>query len=174
MVQGSQQPPGFILTESIRWDSSWPEYVEEIDRKPLLGYLEERFGIPCRLFDEFLLFKTSRSWHLLSRSAHIGQAARLKAVQAGLKVFDQVGGFIKPTTRFVQVFGRYAGKAVVEIDKLGLQRLLSGGRIPAEPGCSDGYVILSLKGYGVIGLGLLIRGEVRGQLRAGVLAALAW
>jgi NOL1/NOP2/fmu family ribosome biogenesis protein len=174
MIQDSPQPPDFTPTASIRWDSSWPGYAGEADRRTLLGYLEERFGIPCVVFDDFVLLKTTRSWHLLSKSAHLGQAVRLKAVQAGLKAFEQVGSFIKPTTRFVQLFGRQANKAVVEIDKSQLRRLLAGERISVDPGCGQGYVILALDGYWVIGLGLLLGGEIRSQLRGRELAGLDW
>jgi NOL1/NOP2/fmu family ribosome biogenesis protein len=110
----------------------------------------------------------------LSKSAYLEQAVRLKSVQAGLKAFEQVGSFIKPTTRFIQIFGFHATKGVVEIDRFELRRLLSGERIPADPGLGQGYVILSVDGYGVIGLGLLVAGRVRSQLRARELAGVDW
>jgi NOL1/NOP2/fmu family ribosome biogenesis protein len=140
----------------------------------LLGYVEERFGIACSVFDDFMLLKTSRSWHLLSRSAHFEQAVRLKSVQAGLKAFERVGSFIKPATRFIQIFGPYATKKVVEIDRLELRSLLSGGSIPAGHGWEEGYVILTVDGYGIIGLGLLVGGRIRSQLRARELSCLDW
>ncbi len=140
----------------------------------VLGYLEERFGIPCGVFDNFMLLKTSRSWHLLSKSAHVEQAVRLKTVQAGLKAFERVGSFIKPTTRFIQIFGSHATKKVVKIDRLELRRLLSGESIPGDHEWGQGYVILAVDGYGVIGLGLLVGGQVRSQLRARELSCLDW
>jgi len=121
-----------------------------------------------------MLLKTSRSWHLLSKSAHLEQAVRLKAVQAGLKAFERVGSFIKPTTRFIQVFGGLATRMILELDRIALQRLLSGERIPADPGWGQGYVILAVSDYGVVGLGLLVGGEVRSQLRAREIAGLDW
>jgi NOL1/NOP2/fmu family ribosome biogenesis protein len=121
-----------------------------------------------------MLLKTSRSWHLLSKSAHFEQALRLKTVQAGLKAFERVGSFIKPTTRFIQIFGSYATKAVVKIDRLELRRLLSGESIPADHEWGQGYVILAVDGYGVIGLGLLVGGQVRSQLRSRELSRLGW
>lgn len=174
MVQDLPWPPGSTRTASIRWDSSWPEYAGEADRRLLLGYLEERFGIACSVFDDFMLLKTSRSWHLLSKSAHFEQAVRLKSVQAGLKAFERVGSFIKPTTRFIQIFGSYATKAVVKIDRLELGSLLGGERISADHGWEQGYVLLALNGYGIIGLGLLVGDRIRSQLRARELSCLDW
>lgn len=140
----------------------------------LLGYLEERFGIPCSVFDGYLLLKTVRSWHLFSGTGHLEQAVRLKAVQAGLKAFARVGNFIKPTTRFVQIFGRHATRAVIEMDRSELRRLLAGERIATSLECGQGYVILVVAGYGVAGLGLLVGGEIASQLRTRELAGLDW
>jgi NOL1/NOP2/fmu family ribosome biogenesis protein len=136
--------------------------------------MEERFGIPRGIFDGFLLLKTSRSWHVLSNSAHFEQAVRLKSVQAGLKAFERVGSFIKPATRFIQLFGCHATKAVVKIDRFKLRRLLGGERIIPDYDWGKGYVILAVDGYGVIGLGLLVGGQVMSQLRARELAGLDW
>jgi len=102
------------------------------------------------------------------------QAARLKAVQAGLKAFERVGSFIKPTTRFIQIFGSHATKAVMEIDKPQLMKLLREERILLDDDWGQGYVILAVAGYGVIGLGLLVGGQVRSQVRARELSGLDW
>jgi len=110
----------------------------------------------------------------LREGGNLEQAGRLKVMQAGLKVMEQVGRFIKPTTRFVQIFGRHATRAVMPVDRVGLRKLLGGVRIPADLECGQGYVILTVAGYGVIGLGLLVGTEVKSQLRARELAGLDW
>jgi NOL1/NOP2/fmu family ribosome biogenesis protein len=140
----------------------------------LFGYLEERFGIPACVFDGYILLKTARSWHLFDEGGHLGQAVRLKSVQAGLKAFEQVGRFIKPTTRFIQIFGRHATRATFEIDRCNLHRLLAGERLCTDLGCGQGYVILTVTGYGVVGLGLLVGGKITSQLRSRELAGLEW
>lgn len=98
----------------------------------------------------------------------------MKIVQAGLKVLEQVGRFIKPTTRFVQIFGHHATKAVAAMNRVEFRRLLSGERIPGDLEWEDGYVILSVAGYGAVGPGLFVRGEIASQLRARELAGLEW
>ncbi len=72
---------------------------------------------------------------------------------------------MKPTTRFIQYFGKFATKAVLNIDENKLKDILNGGYLPFPEKIENGYVILSLKGQ-ALGLGLLINGKVRSQLPA--------
>ncbi len=88
----------------------------------------------------------------------------MKIMKAGLKAFRKVGAFIKPTTRMVQRFGRSATRARIELDESGLARLSAGERLRVDLGIDNGYVILSLDGDRILGLGLYINGETRSQV----------
>ena len=88
----------------------------------------------------------------------------MKIMKAGLKAFRKVGAFIKPTTRVVQLFGRSATRARIELDESGLARLSAGERLKVDLGIDNGYVMLSLGGNRILGLGLYINGEIRSQI----------
>ncbi len=138
--------------------------VGEDERNHLLSYMDDRFGIPVSHFDDYLLFKGRQSWSLLRKHHAVMDAVGLKVVKAGLKAFRKVGAFMKPTTRMVQLFGRGATRARIELDEDRLARLMAGERLKVDLGIDNGYVILSLGGNRILGLGLYINGEIRSQI----------
>jgi len=96
------------------------------------------------------------------------KAAHIKPSLIGLKAFQRVGRFVKPSTRMIQTFGHRASRAILDIDDSQLYLLLSGTSVPFGGDIENGYVIISLHGR-VLGLGLCIDGMVRSQLpRKGV------
>ena len=100
----------------------------------------------------------------MKRSRHIETASRLKMSKVGLRAFRKIGDFVKPTTRFIQTFGRFASKATLQIDMAQLQTLLEGGEIPVDLKIDNGYVVLAIGANRVLGLGFLINGKIRSQL----------
>ena len=100
----------------------------------------------------------------MKRSQHIETASHLKVAKVGLRAFQSVGNFVKPTTRFIQTFGRLASKAKLQINMGQLQTLLEGGEIPVDLKLDNGYVILTVEEDRVIGLGLCINSKIRSQL----------
>ena len=135
----------------------------EEDRHNLFSYLEGRFGISKGLFDDCLLFKKNKTWWLLKDSPLVKPTSQLKVRRIGLKAFQSIGIFIKPTTRMIQLFGHKAARAVLDINERDIQKLAAGGLIPAVMDIDNGYVILSFKSR-ILGLGLLIDGMVRSQI----------
>ncbi len=91
-------------------------------------------------------------------------ALPLKVSRVGLRAFQRVGGFIKPTTWFIQIFGAAATRARLEIGGKQLQRLLAGQEIPLDLDLTKGYVILSFPENRILGLGFFINGKVRSQI----------
>jgi len=126
--------------------------------------MENRFGIPKTFFDDYLLFERKKSWVLIKNATQIAWASQLKVSKVGLKAFQRVGNFVKPTTRFIQTFGRFASKGKLQINMEQLQTLLKGGEIPVDLKLDNGYVILSTEEDRVIGLGFLINSKIRSQL----------
>jgi NOL1/NOP2/fmu family ribosome biogenesis protein len=163
MTNDLNEPYGFTPTRSILWDSSWPESANKADRHKLFAYLNERFGIKETLFDDYLLLKKRKTWFLVKDSTFISSAAKLKVLKIGIKAFEEVGAFIKPTTRLIQSFGNRATKARVDMTKSELIKLTNGEKIAISMDLTNGYVILLHKGR-VLGLGLVINGEIRSQL----------
>jgi NOL1/NOP2/fmu family ribosome biogenesis protein len=135
----------------------------EDDRITLLFYLYERFGINKEIFDDYLIFSKKRTFWFLRKSPFIPEVAHLKIKRLGIKAFQEVGSFMKPTTRFMQYFGVHATKSIFTIDEKQLRQLVDGEQLPYNEALENGYVILSFKGE-ALGLGLLINGMVRSQL----------
>ena len=130
----------------------------------MLAYMEDRFGIPERLFNDYLLLKQEKAWWLLKKSRNISDAATLKVSLTGLRAFSQVGRFIKPSTRFIQLFGKEAKRATVEISTEELSLLLKGQALSKALDMEKGYVILCLERDFVLGLGFWDGHELRSQL----------
>ncbi|RLC22523.1 MAG: hypothetical protein DRH56_08560, partial [Deltaproteobacteria bacterium] len=128
------------------------------------GYLNERFGIPESVFDDYLLFRRRRGWQMMRKCDATPRAAGLKIAKAGMRAFRKIGAFVKPSTRLIQSFGGLATRARIEIDHHELARLVDGGELLLDLDLDTGYVILELKGSGVLGLGFYINGRLRSQL----------
>jgi NOL1/NOP2/fmu family ribosome biogenesis protein len=137
--------------------------AKEGDRSFLLGYMDRRFGIHEDTFDDYHLLKKKKNYWFLRRSPLISHMNHLKVGIVGMKAFQEVGSFIKPTTRMIQSFGHKAERAVLNVDEELLKKLLNGEYVQTKMEIDNGYVILSLD-FKILGLGLLINGEVRSQL----------
>jgi NOL1/NOP2/fmu family ribosome biogenesis protein len=145
-------------------DSSWPELAEDEERDSIFCYLRDRFGISSKQFDGYLMFKRKQAWILLKETQQIRYASHLRVEKAGLKAFRKVSKYVKPTTRFIQLFGNAATKAKVEISKKQLSRLINGEDLVSEMDVQKGYVILSLRDGNAIGIGFFDEGRIRSQL----------
>jgi len=137
---------------------------EEDDRRQILSYMAQRFGISQDLFADYLLFRKKKSWFLIRDTDLIQSASQLKVTQAGLRAFQRVGDFVKPTTRFIQGFGRFATRAKLHIDMTQLQALLRDEKIDIDLTLDNGYVILVIGEERVLGLGLYVDGRIGSQL----------
>ena len=127
--------------------------------------MEKRFGIPETVFNNYLLFKKNKSWWILNNADLPEGVCQLKVWRVGLKAFQEVSSFIKPTTGFIQIFGNRAVKAIISLKEKDLLKLANGENIPSplELEIDNGYVIITL-GKKILGLGLLINGYVRSQI----------
>jgi NOL1/NOP2/fmu family ribosome biogenesis protein len=160
----SREQGDSTLTGSIPWDSSWPGFANEDERRFLFTYLEDRFGIHATVFADFDLFSRRKSWWLLRKTAGVSLPARLKVTQVGLKAFDKVGNYLKPATRMIQLFGHHATKGVWQISQGDFERLLRGEPLKVESTMEDGFVILRLREH-VLGVGLLLKEMVTSRIR---------
>jgi NOL1/NOP2/fmu family ribosome biogenesis protein len=135
------------------------------ERRRLFGYLEERFGIPPSRFDDFVLFQRGDGWYLLKSSRHLGTARTLKVSKPGLRAFRSINAFVKPSTRFIQIFGHTATQCKMELSETQLADLLEGKDIRSGLGdMPTGYLILTFDGGRILGLGFYRNGRVKSQL----------
>ena len=163
-MEESREPGDSTRTGSIPWDSSWPRLADEDERRVLFSYLEERFGIPEKAFADFHLFSRRKNWWLLRKTIDVIPMARLKVSQVGLKAFDKVGKYLKPTTRVIQIFGHHATKGVHRLSDNEFERLLRGEPVEIDTAMEDGFVILCFREK-VLGIGLLIQGKITSRIR---------
>ncbi len=133
-------------------------------RQAVSTYIQERFGIPSAVLEEYHLFERKKGWFILKKSEQVEKVAHLKVSKVGLRAFRKVGHFIKPTTRFIQAFGAFASKAVFHVDMPQLRELVLKGEISVDLPLEKGYVILTLGDDKILGLGFYIRGTLRSQL----------
>jgi len=100
----------------------------------------------------------------MKHAPQIALAAQLKVSKVGIKAFQKVGAFVKPTTRMIQTFGHTATRARVEVDEKQLQSLLADEALSMDLSLEKGYVILSLGEDFILGAGFYGQGKVRSQL----------
>ncbi len=96
-------------------------------------------------------------------SPNLSRGSHLKVFLVGMKAFQEIGRFIKPTTRMIQIFGNRAKRAKWDILEEDLKKLIAGERVPVNLGIDNGYVILSFRNR-ILGLGLFIDGAVISQI----------
>jgi NOL1/NOP2/fmu family ribosome biogenesis protein len=137
--------------------------ADENERRFLLQYLENRFGIPESAFDEYLLFKRQTRWSIMKKTS-FHTAPQLKVSKVGTKAFQRVSSYVKPTTALIQIVGHAATRAVLEIDEGQLRSIMTDEDIIQELELDKGYVILKLRGDVILGLGFYADGRVRSQL----------
>jgi NOL1/NOP2/fmu family ribosome biogenesis protein len=89
---------------------------------------------------------------------------RLKVSQVGLKAFDKVGKYLKPTTRMIQIFGHDATKGVYQLSGDEFENLLRGEPVEVDKAMEEGFVILRLREH-VLGVGLLMQGRITSRIR---------
>jgi NOL1/NOP2/fmu family ribosome biogenesis protein len=136
----------------------------EEDRRELLSYLEARFGIDANHFEGYIVLKRKNHWSFFRHSPLLNAAGKMKVAKVGIRAFRRVGSYVKPTTRLIQMVGRWATKARIGISQEELSRLLSGGRLDVNLPLDPGYVILDYPKGRPIGLGLFVDGQVRSQI----------
>jgi NOL1/NOP2/fmu family ribosome biogenesis protein len=137
--------------------------ASEDERHYLFGYLKERFGIPEDIFEEYLIFRRKKSWQLIKGLNQVAQASILKVSKVGIRAFQRVGSYVRPTTRMIQIFGHRATKARVEINEEQLSMLLSGEKLSVDLAMDRGYVILTFKSR-ILGLGFFLKGKIRSEI----------
>ncbi len=126
-------------------------------RKAFLEYVEKRFGIPSSLFEGRHIYLGS------SGKIIMGPALHFEPLSAGITVGRlSKSGNIKPTTNFIQTFGRFATKNVVSLSKSQAIEFLRGLDVKADCDCEEGYVVVSY--IYPLGCGLLQRGIVKNML----------
>ncbi|RQG95940.1 DUF7122 family protein [Natrarchaeobius chitinivorans] len=136
-------------------------------RREVLEYFEDRFGIPPETFDDYSFWEkgAGKIW------IYAGEASSPVEIEAiGMTCLRTRQEHWKPTTDFVQRFGRHASECVIELDPEAARRFVAGEDQELEWDGDWGYLIAAHEIAGdlePIGVGLYVHGELRSMVPKG-------
>jgi 16S rRNA (cytosine1407-C5)-methyltransferase len=132
--------------------------------KLALKQINERFGIPEDVFDEYELEERGDIW-ILSREAAKFPIKRFS--KRGLRLIRVFKDGYKLTTAGIQLFGKFATKNVAEISAGEVREFLEGKDISVStPDLEVGQVIVK-HNNDYLGSGLYQKGKIKNQLPRG-------
>jgi NOL1/NOP2/fmu family ribosome biogenesis protein len=140
-----------------------PAFASDTEKREILNYFKEHFGIPERTFHGFRLLIEKKTVWVVSDIPGLEEILdKLKIETAGVPLL-RLGSFWKPTTAGLQLFSQEASRNTIELDDHSLKAFLNQaileGPLPLEPG----YAILRWKGN-VLGCGIYGRSGLRCQI----------
>ncbi|MFC7215690.1 hypothetical protein ACFQO4_16575 [Saliphagus sp. GCM10025334] len=136
-------------------------------REAVLEYFEDRFGIPPEMFEEHTFWEkgAGKVWIYGGESP---SPAEIEAL--GMTCLRTRQEHWKPTTDFVQRFGRHATRCVVDLANEEATRFADGEDQSLEWDGDWGYLIAAHDVDGdrePIGVGLYLHGELRSMIPKG-------
>ncbi|MEM2740300.1 MAG: hypothetical protein QXQ29_05825 [Candidatus Bathyarchaeia archaeon] len=133
--------------------------------KRILSFLEEKYGFPRHIFDgyTFLVRGGNSIWVFSGHPSMLEMTPSVNA--AGIRALHlSIKKTLKPTTIFLQVFGRYATKNIVELrSEEEAVTFMSGGSIAREYNVEEGFVIVKL-GDDILGCGFYSNGVLKSKI----------
>ncbi|MCP4658660.1 MAG: hypothetical protein GY856_24885 [bacterium] len=141
----------------------WPV----VDPEPCLALLEERFGIPREIFDDYVVFRpNAKTVWIADRRLRLPPRPDPAAV--GMPFFHTRARYPRPTSAAAMKFGRHATRNVVDLDAQQVRELVAQRdvRLTSEQERSltgTGYVFARYRGI------VLTVGLYRAQEEGGVL-----
>jgi len=130
------------------------------DQEKILIYFEERFGIQRQLFEDFRFYSASKGRIYIGPKNLIEKP---KPVTGGILI-ARISRDIKPTTIFLQLFGKNATKNKIRLNKEHTIRFIQGENLDLTNNkvqdASNGYVLITYLDFPV-GCGLLKGHHIR-------------
>jgi hypothetical protein len=137
-------------------------FVSYTDRKAILAYFQERFGIPEEAFDGFRLLKKGRTIWAVKDGPNLDQLLNLLKVDAaGVPLIRIRTTMQKPTTAGLRLW--QATRYVIDLDDEALEEFLNRGVLLKTFPAESGYVVVRWRGE-VLGCGLYSKGKLRSQI----------
>lgn len=136
-------------------------------RADVVGFLDERFGIPAATFTDATFWEKGAGKIWL---AGTGVTAPTRIEALGLLALRTRQEHWKPTTNLVQLVGRAATRNVVDLDADAAARFVAGEDQPLDWAGDWGYVIATAAVAGErepLGVGLFTHGTLRSQIPKG-------
>ena len=136
-------------------------------RVDVVEYFADRFGIAPETFDDYTFWEkgAGKIW------LYAGEAPTPIEIEAiGMTCLRTRQEHWKPTTDFVQRFGRHASECVIELDGEVARRFVAGEDQPLDWEGDWGYLIAAHDVAGELeplGVGLFVHGELRSMVPKG-------
>ncbi|QER41605.1 hypothetical protein F1847_02170 [Thermodesulfobacterium sp. TA1] len=146
----------------------FPKKVTEEEKKEILTYLEERFGLLPELFEDYEILKGVSNFWLFPKTSYLNFLTSLEVQTVGLLFLRKVSSYLKPTSAFLQRFGDLATKNVVTLSSEIIEKLKERKKVEIDLDLSPGYVILRDEKW-VLGCGLYLPGKLFAYLEEKVL-----
>ncbi len=133
------------------------------DQSLVLDYFKERFGIERHLFKDFSFYGASKGRIFLGPKSLIDKP---KPVTAGILI-ARISRFIKPTTNFFQLYGKFVKKNSVSLTRENATRFIRGEDLELSAdktsNASDGYVLVTYLDF-PLGCSLLKGNRVKNMI----------
>ncbi len=144
-------------------ENRFPYRVSEEERKEILTYIEERFGIPASTFDKYEILRGVSNFWLFPKTPHLEKLKSLQVQTVGLLFLRKVSRYLKPTSAFLQRFGYLANKNIIELPEEIIKKLKEKNKVEVEFNIEPGYVVLKDKNW-ILGCGLYLSGKLLSYL----------
>jgi NOL1/NOP2/fmu family ribosome biogenesis protein len=139
-------------------------FASEVERKEILDYFSDRFGIPEEAFEGFCFLKGERKiWVVREHPDLEGILNQLKVESAGVPILRTKTSMWKPTTAGLQIFGPYATRNGIDLEGDALQTFLKGESLEGPFSLEPGFVIARCRGK-VLACAVYGKGKLRSQI----------
>jgi len=149
-------------------ENRFPRLTTEEERKEVLSYLEERFGIPVSTFDKYEVLRGVSNFWLFPQTQYLEKLNALQVQTVGLLFLRKVSHYLKPTSAFLQRFGHLATKNIVTLPEEIIEVLKEKKKVEIQLDLEPGYVILKDKHW-ILGCGLYVPGKLLSYLEPKIL-----
>ena len=113
------------------------------EKKLVLNYLDERFGISKENFKGFTFYINQNQRVFLGPMDMIRHP---EPVATGLLI-ARIENAIKPSTNFFHMFGHLVKENIIELDKDQAKEYIEGNDLESESDLASGYVLVKYKEY---------------------------
>jgi len=149
-------------------ETKFPQKVSEEERKEVLRYLEERFGISASYFEKYDILRGVSNFWLFPKTIYLETLKNLQIQTVGLLFLRRVSKYLKPTSVFLQRFGYLAKKNIVSLSEEIILILKEKNKVEIILDLEPGYVILK-NNHWILGCGLYLPGKLFSYLEPKVL-----
>ena len=138
-----------------------------VSREAVCAYFDDRFGMPPETFADYTFWEkgAGKIWIYAGESP---SPIELEAL--GMTCLRTRQEHWKPTTDFIQRFGRAASTGVISLDAERARRFVAGEDQDVEWDGDWGYLIVAHEVVGTrepLGVGLYVHGELRSMIPKG-------